>query len=188
MEKDANLKTSILNTVKEYYPENIVETDDLRYIDSEETINRNKIYLLDAQIKIWNDFVSNAIPSEVYYGADKSGYRGYNFCYRYILGSHEKFCMLYSSVLFNGYCFVNFYKNSKVVEYNLENDFNSSFLSIYKSKFPNHVLIPIDILTFKPKSYMVQPFMELGQAMVFDYIFTNYREYYESFNDSTRDY
>lgn len=188
MEQDVNLKTSILKTIKEYYPENIVETEDLRYIESEETINRNKIYLLDAQINIWNDFVNNAIPSEIYEGGDKSGYRGYNFCYRYILASHGKFCMLYSSALYPGYCFINFYRNSKVVEYNLENDFNSSFLAIYKSKFPNNVLIPVGILTYKPEKYMVQPFMELGQAMVFDYIFTNYREYYESFNDPSRDY
>jgi hypothetical protein len=188
MEKDDDLKSNILKTIKEYYPENIIETEDLRYIESEETVNRNKIYLLDEQINVWNDFVSNAIPSEVYGGGDESGYRGYNFCYTYLLASHGKFCMLYSSVLYPGYCCINFYKNSKVVEYNLENDFNSSFLAIYKSKFPNHVLIPEDILTFKPKNYMVQPFMELGKAMIFDYIFKNHSEYYESFNDPSRDF
>ena len=177
------LENELLKTIEYYYPQDIVETSDLVYINSEETKRRNKAYFENKDILTWENFVKENVDLNIYSGMDYSFTRDYNFCYRFTISYFNQICYLFSSALTPAYCFVNFLKNGNQYTWNTLNEFNSPLIKSYQKHFPLSVLIPESILKQRVKNFYVQPYSTLGEARIYDYIFAKYNQPFEVFEN-----
>ena len=177
------LENELLKTIEYYYPQDIVETSDLVYINSEETKRRNKAYFENKDILTWENFVNDNVDLDSYSGMDYSFYKEYNFCYRFTISYFNQICYLFSSALTPAYCFVNFLKNGNQYTWNTLNEFNSPLNKSYQKHFPLRFFIPESILKQRVKNFYVQPYSTLGEGRIYDYIFAKYNQPYEVFEN-----